>query len=89
LPQEWRASAASDQEHGLLVIHVAPDAPAKQAGITLGDIIISAEAQVLHGSHQLHRMLAHKRTGEAFKLRVLRGGNPIEAEVTLGDRPRR
>src|SRR5271169_1364223 len=45
LPQEWRASAASDQEHGLLVIHVAPDAPAKQAGINLGDIIISAEAQ--------------------------------------------
>jgi hypothetical protein len=24
-----------------------------------------------------------------LKLRVLRGGNTIEAEVTLGDRPRR
>jgi len=39
LPQEWRASAASDQEHGLLVMHVAPDGLAKQSGIILGDVV--------------------------------------------------
>jgi len=89
LPNEWRASVASDQEHGLLVIHVAPDAPASQAGINLGDIIISAEGQPVYGFHRFHRMLGEKHTGETFKLRALRGGNPLEAEVTLGDRPRR
>ena len=89
LPNEWRASVASDQEHGLLVIHVAPDAPASLAGINLGDIIISAEGQPVYGFHRFHRMLGEKHTGETFKLRALRGGNPLEAEVTLGDRPRR
>ncbi len=89
LPQEWCANAATDQENGLLVTHVTPDAPAKQAGINLGDVIVGADAQVVQGFRQFHRMLAQKRTGEALKLRVLRGGNAIDTAVTLGDRPRR
>ena len=88
LPHEWRSSADRDQEHGLLVMHVVPDAPAKQAGINLGDVIITADAQPVQGVHQLHRLLALKRPGDALKLRILRSGNAIEAQVTLGDRPR-
>jgi S1-C subfamily serine protease len=89
LPQEWRASAGLDQEHGLLVTHVAPDGPAKHAGISLGDLVVSVDAQPVGGFRHFHRTLALKRTGEAVKLRVLRAGNATEAEVTLGDRPRR
>src|SRR5271169_289067 len=89
LPQEWRASAGSDQENGLLVMHVTPDGPAKQAGISLGDLVVSLDAQPVRGFRHVHRTLALKRTGETVKLRVLRAGNAIEAEVALGDRPRR
>ena len=89
LPQEWRASAGSEQEDGLLVMHVTPDGPAKQAGISLGDLVVSVDAQPVRGFRHFHRTLALKRTGETVKLRVLRAGNAIEAEVTLGDRPRR
>jgi len=89
LPQEWRASAGSDQEHGLLIMHVAPDGPAKRAGINLGDLIVGADAQPVHGFRHFYHMLALKRTGEMVKLRVLRAGNASEVEVTLGDRPRR
>jgi S1-C subfamily serine protease len=89
LPQEWRASAGSDQEHGLLVMHVAPDGPAKLAGINLGDLVVGVEAQPVRGFRHFHHALALKRTGDAMKLRLLRGGNATEAEVTLGDRPRR
>ena len=89
LPQEWRASAGSDQEHGLMVMHVAPEGPAKLAGIILGDLIISADAQPVHGFRHFYHMLALKHTGEVVKLRVIRAGNASEVEVTLGDRPRR
>ena len=89
LPQEWRASAGSDQEHGLLVMHVAPEGPAKQAGINLGDLVTSIDAQPVDGFRHFHHMLTLKRTGEVVKLRVLRAGNGTEVEVTLGDRPRR
>jgi S1-C subfamily serine protease len=88
LPHEWRSSASPDQEYGLLVMHVATDAPAKLAGIHLGDVIIAADAQPVQGVRQLHRLLLRKRTRETLKLRVVRGGNAIEADVTLGDRPR-
>lgn len=88
LPHEWRPSADPNQEHGLLVMHVAPDAPAKQAGITLGDVIIGADSEPVQGVRQLYRIFTQKRTGEALRLRILRSGNVIEAQVTLGDRPR-
>lgn len=89
LPEELRAGAAPDQEHGLLVVHVVPDAPAKQAGFGIGDIVVSADGQAVNRPHQLHMYLAQKRTGEKLTLRVLRGGKVTEVEVTLGDRPRR
>ena len=89
VPQEWRTGIGSDQEHGLLVMHVAPDGPAKRSGINLGDLITSIDAQPVQGFRQFHQTLARKRTGEAVKLRVLRAGKPTETEVTLGDRPKR
>ena len=89
VPEEWRGSVGSDQEHGLLVMHVAPDGPAKQAGINLGDLITNIDAQPVQGFRHFHHLLAQKRTGELLKLRVLQAGNASEAEVTLGDRPRR
>jgi S1-C subfamily serine protease len=51
-------------------------------------VIISADARPVQDARQLHRLLMQKHTGEALKLRVLRSGNAIEAEVRLGDRPR-
>ena len=89
LPEEWRASAGSDQEHGLLVMHVTPDGPAKRSGINLGDLITSVDGQPVHGFRHFHQLLGQKRTGEVLKLRVLRAGTATEVEVTLGDRPRR
>jgi S1-C subfamily serine protease len=89
LPQEWRTSAGLDHEQGLLVVHVAPDAPAKRAGISLSDVIIDADSQPVHGYRQFHDLLAQKHTGETLRVRLLRGGSAVEAEVALGDRPRR
>jgi len=87
LPSEWRCSAAG--ERGLLVMHVAPDTPARQAGVNLGDVIISAESHTLQSVRQFYRLLMQKRVGETLELGLVRGGSPIETKVTLGDRPRR
>ena len=87
LPQEWRSSA--DEEHGLLVMHVAPDTPAKQAGVNLGDVIITAGSQAVQSVRQFYRLLMQKRIGETLELGIVRGGSTIETKVTLGDRPRR
>lgn len=89
LPQEWRAGAGSGQEHGLLVMHVAPEGPAKQSGLSLGDVILAIDGEAVHGFRHLHRLLAQKRPGDTVKLKLLRAANAVEASVVLGDRPRR
>ena len=88
LPHEWRSIANPEQERGLLVMHVAPDAPAKQAGVTLGDVIISVDGQPVQEARRLHRLLIQKHAGATLKLKIVRSGNAMEAEVALGDRPR-
>ncbi len=89
LPQEWQAAAGEGQELGLLVIHVAPDSPAKRAGVLLGDLIVGAEGGPLTSYRGLHRVLAQKHTGDVLQLRLVRSGLAIDINVTLGDRPRR
>ena len=86
LPQEWRSRA--DQEHGLLVLHVAPDTPAKQSGINLGDVIVRIDSQPVSNVRQFHRLLLQKQIGETLDLGLIRGGSTIETKVMLGDRPR-
>jgi S1-C subfamily serine protease len=88
LPQEWRPAGSQNQEFGLLVMHVAPGSPAQHASVLLGDVIVSAESEPVMGYRNLHRILSQRRTGDALRLRLLRGGVGFDANVTLGDRPR-
>jgi S1-C subfamily serine protease len=89
LPEEWQAAAGQDQKIALLVMHTATDSPAKQAGILIGDLIVSADGAGVQGYRGLHRTLAQKRTGDVVGVRLIRAGAPVELKVTLGDRPQR
>jgi S1-C subfamily serine protease len=89
LPQEWQAVAGTNQQSALLVMHVAPESPAKQAGIMVGDLIVSVAGEGVQGYRSLHRLLAGKRSGDALQLGLIRSGSAIEINVTLGDRPKR
>ena len=72
-----------------MVLHVAPESPAKQAEVIPGDLIVSAEGEVVKGYRGLHRILAQKRTGDALQLRLLRSGTVKDVSIALGDRPKR
>jgi len=88
LPQEWLARAETDQAYGLLIVHVTPESPAQKAGIGLGDVIVTADAQPAQSVRHFHRLLTRKRAGEVLKLSMLRHGSALATDVTLGDRPR-
>ena len=72
-----------------MVLHVAPESPAKQAGVIPGDLIVSADGGAVKGYRGLHRMLAQKRTGDTLQLRLLRSGTGKDVSIVLGDRPKR
>lgn len=93
---------AADQ-HGALVIDVAPGSPADKAGLrgsdhevamdgqTLrlgGDVIVAVDGQPVNSSDDVITYLArHKEVGQTVTLDVLREGLEQSLEVTLSARP--
>ena len=72
---------------GLIVLSIEKDGPANQAGVLLGDILLSFDGVDLHDTDDLQAALGGDRIGKAFSLQVLRGGAPATLSITVGERP--
>ncbi len=72
---------------GVGVNRVANGSPAQLAGLRAGDVLIAINGTVIESAHQGMRLIADARPGERVKLRVIRGRNNIELELTLATRP--
>ena len=83
LPESQRAGGAGE---ALLVVAVSADAPAAQAGILVGDVILAADGQTIGSPEELLDWLTGDRVGKTATLRLLRGGKPTEVSVTIGAR---
>ncbi|HEX2347847.1 MAG TPA: trypsin-like peptidase domain-containing protein [Ktedonobacterales bacterium] len=86
LPTALAQKAGSQQESALLVVTVEADSPAEQAGLLIGDLIVSINGQSVTGVDGLRSALAGAAPGQALALKLLRGGEPTDASVTVGER---
>jgi S1-C subfamily serine protease len=66
---------------------VRPGGPGATAGIKDGDIVTKINDDVVDQLHPLAPLLARHAPGETVHLRVLRDGQEITIDVTLGTRP--
>lgn len=73
------------QPRALAVVGIAEDGPAAQAGVLLGDVILAVEGEAVRSPSGLRAQLVD-RAGEAVSLRLLRGGETTELQVTAGER---
>ncbi len=89
LPPSVRDALSPKQDLGLLIVTIAPGGPAERAGLLIGDVLLAIGQQLLTDPVDLHATLDPESVGKPAHLRVLRGGTPIEIEVTIGERPRR
>ncbi len=71
--------------NGTLVASL-PDGPAKEAGIKVGDIIVSLAGQEVMDTRDLVRRVADSPVGEVVQVAVIRDGDLINLDVTLGRR---
>ena len=80
------AAKLGGQETGLLIISVEAGTPADQGGLLMGDILVRVEDEALRHTADLQTSLGSERVGATVRIGVLRGGEPAEVSVTLGER---
>src|SRR5579862_4847543 len=76
-----------EHDRGLLVVTVAAGSPAEQAGIVLGDVIVTIDGQPVRSVRSLQTALDSEKIGKAVPIQLVRGGKLVEVKVTVGERP--
>jgi S1-C subfamily serine protease len=74
----------TDGTLGALVTSVVPGAPADDAGLEVGDLIISVDGAVVATMEELAADFKFFRPGELVKIEVLRDGERLVFDVTVG-----
>ena len=80
---------AGSNRAGLIVLSVEPDGPAGRAGIVIGDVIVSLEGRPVSDTDDVQEFLSGDYVGKPVKASLLRGGEPEERTITIGERPPR
>jgi S1-C subfamily serine protease len=87
LPDGLRKSLQLDGDFGLVVVNVEPGGPADRAGVLLGDILVALDGTPVSDPRDVLGALTPERVGRSLRARVLRGGQPTELSITVGQRP--
>jgi S1-C subfamily serine protease len=74
------------QSHALMVVSLEPNAPAENAGLLLGDILVRIEGRVVADTDDVMARLDAASIGHPLHIDVLRGGQPAALTVTVGER---
>ncbi|UDL88932.1 S1C family serine protease [Mesorhizobium sp. PAMC28654] len=73
--------------HGAMVMSLDENGPAKAAGLSLGDIIVSWNGEAVHGPRDLIRRLGPDSAGVSVTFGVVRGGEQRDVTLTIGEKP--
>jgi S1-C subfamily serine protease len=74
------------QRGGLLVVGVEDGSPAGRGGLIVGDILATLDGQPVEDTDDLLVLLAGDRVGRPVPVRLVRGGELAEIEITVGER---
>ena len=88
LPASVQGALGRPQEVGLMLVHVAADGPAEKAGLTIGDILLTADGAALGDVDELRSRLRKTPVGASVALEILRGGALHRMNATLGEEKR-
>jgi len=82
----WK-SLGIENDRGLLVVTVASGSPAEQAGIVLGDVLVSIDGSSVNSLRGLQTGLDSDKIGKTVAIQLVRGGKLVETNVVVGERP--
>jgi serine protease Do len=74
------------RDNGVLVADVTPDGPADEAGIKIGDIILSLDGKPMENARQFEVNVYRHSVGQKIKLAVLRDNGQLDIPVEVTER---
>jgi len=86
IPSAQQRSLGREQASGLLLVGVEENGPAAQAGLLVGDILVGLAGAPVTDPDDLLTRLVGAMVGQATLLQVLRGGQPVDITVIIGER---
>jgi len=89
LPENLKSTLNLSADSGLIVVTVEPDGPGSKAGVLFGDVIVALEGTAVSNIRDLQAFLEPESVGKTTPVSIIRGGKPIEINVTIGERRRR
>ncbi len=87
LQPEAAATMGVHQEAGVLIMGVAADSPAQQAGVRLGDVIVALAGKAVASVDTIHKILTRDSISLDLPLVVLREGRLTELRVRPAPSP--
>jgi S1-C subfamily serine protease len=85
VPEALREPAG--QGRGLMILGLTRDGPAAQAGVLMGDILVTIDGAAVDGASRLAELLGPEAVGKPVQLRLIRAGNVLSMTATVGERP--
>jgi S1-C subfamily serine protease len=86
LPENLKSTLNLSADSGLIVVSVEPDGPGGKAGVLFGDVIVALEGTAVSNIRDLQAFLEPEFVGKTIPVSIIRGGKPIEVNVTIGER---
>ena len=87
IPERQRAGRRMSS--GLLISQISPGSPAERAGLLVGDLLVGFDGADIVDAEDLVTRLRGDRIGAAVPVTIIRGTEPMDVTVTVGERPSR
>jgi serine protease Do len=71
------------QDTGVILSDVEPEGPADQAGVKVGDIVLTLNGKIMRTAPQLEMEIFRAQTGQKATMAVLRGSDHLTIEVPV------
>jgi len=87
IPASAYETLGREQKFGLLLVQVEDNSPSAESELRVGDIIVGIGGEAVTDHDELATKLTGEIVGQAAEVNVLRVGELINVEVTVGERP--
>jgi serine protease DegQ len=89
LPDMLRNKLNLHGKSGVIILSVEAGGPADRAGLLIGDVLVAFDGQDISDTEDVQAVLGPERVGKEVKATLIRGGAPVELNITVGERLRK